>query len=177
MRTFRILLTVLVLLAVTATVSEAQILDRPSRPFRGVFGGAEVPNPNRTRNELTLFADVLGGYDSNLAPEGSSPVQRATVPASGYTGLGDLVLRYWRGKAARNIEIAAWKLPNAHDEQGEPLLLSNEVVGDVRNLDFEREFGKMIAYQDVMAQIAAQRTNRIIRRAVQTVATAAFLPI
>jgi hypothetical protein len=35
----------------------------------------------------------------------------------------------------------------------------------------------MIAYQDVMAQIAAQRTNRMIRRVVQTLATAAFLPI
>jgi hypothetical protein len=79
--------------------------------------------------------------------------------------------------SARNVEIAAWKLANARDERGEPLLVSNETAGDVRNLSFEREFGKMIAYQDVMAQIAAQRTNRIIRRAVQTIATAAFLPI
>jgi hypothetical protein len=79
--------------------------------------------------------------------------------------------------SARNIEIAAWKLANARDARGEPLLLSNEIAGDARNLSFEREFGKMIAYQDVMAQIAAQRTNRIIRRAVQTLATAVFLPI
>jgi hypothetical protein len=79
--------------------------------------------------------------------------------------------------SARNIEIAAWKLANAHDGRGEPLLLSNEAAGDVRNLSFEREVGKMIAYQDVMAEVAAQRTNRIIRRVVQTVATAAFLPI
>ena len=78
---------------------------------------------------------------------------------------------------ARNIEIAAWKLANAHDARGEPLILSNEIAGDVRNLSFEREFGKMIAYQDVMAQIAAQRTNRTIRRVVQTLATAVFLPI
>jgi len=79
--------------------------------------------------------------------------------------------------SARNIEIAAWKLANAVDGRGQPLLLSNEAAGDVRNLSFEREFGKMIAYQDVMAQIAAQRTNRIIRRVVQTAATAVFLPI
>ena len=57
--------------------------------------------------------------------------------------------------SARNIEIAAWKLANARDARGEPLLLSNEIAGDARNLSFEREFGKMIAYQDVMAQIAA----------------------
>ena len=79
--------------------------------------------------------------------------------------------------SARNIEIAAWKLANARDARGQPLLVSNEMAGDVRNLSFEREFGKMIAYQDVVAQIAAQRTNRTIRRVVQTLATAVFLPI
>ena len=79
--------------------------------------------------------------------------------------------------SARNIEIAAWKLANAHDARGERLLLSDEIAGDMRNLSFEREFGKMIAYQDVMAEVAAQRTNRIIRRVVQTLATAVFLPI
>ena len=79
--------------------------------------------------------------------------------------------------SARNIEIAAWKLANARDARGELLLQSNEMAGDVRNLSFEREFGKMIAYQDVMAQIAAQRTNRTIRRVVQGLATAVFLPI
>jgi len=78
--------------------------------------------------------------------------------------------------SARNIEIAAWKLANSRDARGEPLLLSNE-MSDVRNLSFEREFGKMIAYQDVVAQIAAQRSNRTIRRVAQTLATAVFLPI
>ncbi len=79
--------------------------------------------------------------------------------------------------AGRNIEIAAWKLGAARDAQGFPLLLSNEIHGDVANLSFEREFGKMIAYQDAMAQIAAQRTNRTIRKVVQSLATAIFLPI
>ncbi len=78
---------------------------------------------------------------------------------------------------ARNLEIAAWKLANARDARGDPLLLSNELAGEVRNLSFEREFGKMIAYQDVMAEITAQRTNRTIRHVVQSVATAVFLPI
>jgi hypothetical protein len=79
--------------------------------------------------------------------------------------------------SARNVEIAAWKLGNARDARGTPLLLANEMSGDAVNLSFEREFGKMIAYQDVMAEIAAQRTNRIIRRVVQTLGTAVFLPI
>jgi hypothetical protein len=79
--------------------------------------------------------------------------------------------------SARNIEIAAWKLANARDPHGELLILSNEMAGEAPNLSFEREFGKIIAYQDVMAQIAAQRTNRAIRRVVQTLATAVFLPL
>ena len=108
-------------------------------------------------------------------------------------GLGSTVFLAYNGKtefyltesldaqklynSARNIEIAAWKLANARNGRGELLLLSNDMTGDVHNLSFEREFGKMIAYQDVMAQISAQRTNRIIRRVVQTLATAVFLPI
>jgi len=79
--------------------------------------------------------------------------------------------------SARNIEIAAWKLANARNARGERLILSNEASSDVANLSFEREFGKMIAYQDVMAVVAAQRTNRVIRRVVQTLATAVFLPL
>ena len=107
-------------------------------------------------------------------------------------GLASMVLLSYNGKtefyltdtldaqklynAARNVEIAVWKLENARDAHGDLLLLTNEMTG-VSNLSFEREFGKIIAYQDAMAQIAAQRTNRTIRRAVQTLATAVFLPI
>jgi len=78
--------------------------------------------------------------------------------------------------SARNIEIAAWKLANTRNVRGGPLLASNEKA-DVANLSFEREFGKMIAYQDAMADVASQRTNRMIRRVVQTLATAVFLPL
>jgi hypothetical protein len=79
--------------------------------------------------------------------------------------------------SSRNVEIAAWTLANARDARGDLLLVSNELGGDVHNLSFERALGKIIAYQGAMAQIAAQRTNRTIRRIVQTLATAVFLPI
>jgi hypothetical protein len=122
----RLLLVVFILVAATAGVSEAQILDRPSRPFRGVFGGAEVPNPNRTRDELTFFADLLGGYDSNLAPEGSVPLERSDIPASGFTGLADLVLRYWHGQAARHIEVEGRGYLTSYQLTGiEPLVGQN----------------------------------------------------
>jgi hypothetical protein len=108
-------------------------------------------------------------------------------------GLAGMILASYNGKtefyitdsldpqklynSARNVEIAAWKLANARGADGAPLILSNEGAGDVQNLSFEREFGKIIAYQDAMALIAAQRYNRTIRRTVQTLATAVFLPL
>jgi hypothetical protein len=78
--------------------------------------------------------------------------------------------------AARNIEIAAWKLSTARDPHRQLLLLSNESA-TVHNLSFEREFGKLIAYQDVLAHVLAQRSNRALRFVVQNAASAVFLPI
>jgi hypothetical protein len=79
--------------------------------------------------------------------------------------------------AARNLEIAAWKLANARDARGELFLLSNELNGGARNLSFEREFGKLIGETDMMARIIAGRENRTIVRVIQSLATAVFLPI
>jgi len=79
--------------------------------------------------------------------------------------------------AARNYEIAAWKLANARDARGELYLLSNEISGGARNLSFEREFGKLIGETDMMARIVAGRENRTIVRVIQNLATAVFLPI
>lgn len=79
--------------------------------------------------------------------------------------------------SARNVEIAAWKLANARAPNGEPLLLSNEISGAAPNLSFEREIGKLVAYQDAIALVMAQRTNRTIRFFSQSLATAMFLPL
>ena len=79
--------------------------------------------------------------------------------------------------SARNVEIAVWKLSNTRDARGELFLHSNEHDGTNRNLSFEREFGKLIAQQDTLARIVAEKNNRTIVRAVQSVATAVFLPI
>jgi hypothetical protein len=79
--------------------------------------------------------------------------------------------------AARNVEIAVWKLSNAQTPGGELYLLSNELSGPVRNLSFEREFGKVIASLDVLSKIAADKENRTVVKAIQSLATAVFLPI
>ncbi len=79
--------------------------------------------------------------------------------------------------AARNIEIAVWKLSNARAADGELFLLSNEMNGAVRNLTFEREFGKQIGSLDVLSKIIADKTNRTVVKVIQNVATALFLPV
>ena len=79
--------------------------------------------------------------------------------------------------AARNIEVAVWKLSNDRDENGQLYLVSNQLNGGVKNLSFERLFGKMIAIQDSSATIVADSTNRAIKNMLQGVARYVFLPI
>lgn len=79
--------------------------------------------------------------------------------------------------AARNLEIAIWKLASARNEAGEPFLLSNEIDPANRNISFEREFGRVIGLLDFMAKIVADRHGRTLSRATQSVATAIFLPV
>ncbi len=79
--------------------------------------------------------------------------------------------------AARNLEIAAWKLSHTRDSNGRLFLISNQTEGPVINLSYERLFGKLIALQDGMARVIAQSTNRRIKTIIQSVASAVFMPI
>lgn len=77
---------------------------------------------------------------------------------------------------ARNIEIAAWKLSNARKEDGSLYLITNSLSDTEQNLSFEREFGKMIGRTDLYAIALAEKSQRLISRVVQNLATAVFLP-
>jgi len=79
--------------------------------------------------------------------------------------------------SARNLEILAWRLSNTRASQGELLLLSNSQAGEEENLSYERLFGEMIATQDMMALIVAEKMNRSINRVVQGMASVVFLPM
>jgi len=79
--------------------------------------------------------------------------------------------------SARNIEVVAWKLANARLEDGRPVLLSNSLPGETPNLSFEREFGKLIAQQDLLALVMEDRDNRSITRVLHNVAAFVFLPL
>jgi len=80
--------------------------------------------------------------------------------------------------SARNLEIAMWKLSNDHDSNGELFLRSNSLPDEnIINLSYERIFGKLIATQDNMAIIMADKKKRTIKKVIQKMATAIFLPI
>lgn len=78
---------------------------------------------------------------------------------------------------ARNIEVAVWKLSRARLANGNLALITNSMDGDTQNLSFEREFGKIIAYQDLLALVIEDRGNRTITRTIQNAAAFRFLPI
>lgn len=79
--------------------------------------------------------------------------------------------------SARNIELAVWKLSETRDMEGRPLIYSNSLPGEVENRSYERLFGKLIALQDSMAAVMAEKNNRMIKKIIQRMATAVFLPI
>lgn len=79
--------------------------------------------------------------------------------------------------SARNIEIAAWKLSTDRDANGNIYMLSNSMDGPVQNLSFERIFGKLIARQEMMSRIVADKTNRTVKSVIQSITQAVFLPI
>ena len=104
--------------------------------------------------------------------------------ARGRAAVGDMATFYHLDElnaqhlynAARNVEIAAWKLANARNENGEPFLYSNE-IGAVTNLSFEREFGRVIGQLEVLSEVIEQKIERTVIRVVRSLATAVFLPV
>jgi len=79
--------------------------------------------------------------------------------------------------SARNIEVASWMLRARRNSEGKLFLLSStDPDGNTVNPSFERLFGKMINAQDIIAQIAADRTHRTIKQILQKMVTA-FIPI
>lgn len=79
--------------------------------------------------------------------------------------------------SARNLEVAVWKLAQARTADGTPFLLSNGFEEEVQNLSFEREFGKLIAQQDLLALIIEDKSNRAINRVIQNMASFILLPV
>ncbi|CCK81154.1 hypothetical protein [Desulfobacula toluolica] len=78
--------------------------------------------------------------------------------------------------SARNIEIFVWRLKTRHMTNGRLVILTNSFEDDVKNLSYERIFGKLISLQDTMALIVAGRSGRVIKEVIQ-IAGMTFFPI
>lgn len=91
--------------------------------------------------------------------------------------VGDSVSARHVFNAARNVEIAAWMLGSRRDARGQPLLLSNELGNGVANLSFEREFGRMIARLDLVAELQDESVRRIGINYLQGLLFFNFLPV
>ena len=77
--------------------------------------------------------------------------------------------------AARNLETAVWMLAQRRNARGGPLLLADEINAQERNLSFEREFGKIIARLDLLAQVTTEKYRRAVIGYVQGLAGGTFL--
>ena len=77
--------------------------------------------------------------------------------------------------AARNIEIAVWMLANRRNAAGQPLLLADEITSNVRNVSFEREFGKIIGRLDLLAMMLTEKYRRVVITYVQSIIGSQFL--
>jgi len=79
--------------------------------------------------------------------------------------------------SARNIEIATWLLAQRKDDSGNAYILSDSLASESRNLSYQRLIGKIIATQDNIAEIVANKEGRLIKTFVVRAASAVFLPI
>jgi hypothetical protein len=87
---------VTIALAVSVVPCGAQALEQPLR-------SAPPRDPDRTTSQLTLTASALGGYDDHLTAGGGFTSQSPDIDESGYTGFGEVAIRYRRGKKARSF--------------------------------------------------------------------------
>lgn len=124
---------------------------------------------------IALHPDYRGDRVQALVVGLASMVQSAFGDRESFYLLDDLEPQHLYN-AARNVEIAAWKLSSARDRHGALLLLSNE-IGEVSNLSFEREFGRIIGLLDALSDVIAEETERTVTRVVQNLTTAVFLPV
>ncbi len=133
------LIAVLILLPVAA--ASAQVLERPPRTTRGLFGGHRPVDPNRSYQELTLTLDVLGGYDDVVVPPGDTTPTSPTQPTeSGYSGLAAAAGRYWSGRTARHLEATGRAQMISYSTLVESLL-----VGGAGDLAVTTELGRRTA--------------------------------
>jgi hypothetical protein len=150
-----------------------QLLDTPrARKFSELNGAEEI------KAIQTSFNEEFQGDRVFALMVGISGMLNAAYNYQDEFFLLDEIDQQKLYNSARNLEIIAWQLNNRKNSRNEPYILSNSISATgIRNLSYERIFGKLISLQDMMALLVADRTNRTITRVVQSAASMTFLPI
>lgn len=137
--------------------------------------------------------DLRGLRDIQILSVALDPGYQGDRVGAFIFGLADMIIQAHNGKtrfyvsdvlnaqhvynAARNVEVAAWLLASRRDASGRPLLLSNEISGDVANLSFEREFGELIGRLDLVANLLDENLRRVGINYMQGLLFFNFLPV
>jgi hypothetical protein len=112
-----------------ASAVEAQTVQRPTRPYRGLFGGGPPPDPNRWRQELTLTSSVYVGYEDLLSLSGLAGPSLGHPVQSGSTGTGEASLDYFVGRTTRSLSVTSRAFALTYSDVGDAGPL---VGGDAR---------------------------------------------
>lgn len=91
--------------------------------------------------------------------------------------ISDVVNPTYVFNAARNIEVAQWLLKQRKDNNGNPLLLSNEISVTDYNISFAIEFAKVVARLDLVSSILDERTRRVGTNYIHGLLFLTFLPV
>jgi hypothetical protein len=89
----------------------AQVVTQAPRGFRGIFGGPNVTDPSRPRQDLLFTLNATAGRDDNAAAGdavGPPVVGADPLNGAGYTGEADLALRYTRASQDRSVDLSTW---------------------------------------------------------------------
>lgn len=79
--------------------------------------------------------------------------------------------------AARNVEIAAWLLNSRKYDNGQPLLLANQMSDGHINISFEREMGQIVGRLDLIANLLDENVRRVSINYIQNLLFFSFLPV
>jgi hypothetical protein len=126
---------VLIVLVLGASRANAQLIQPPARPSRPLFGGAQPPDPNKLRQQLSLSLDMLTGIDDNNLP---TPVEEPTrndalSPRPGsLTGSASTALSYLIGQQSRSLQVSGRKFTTIYRDIGAKPASGSELTASAR---------------------------------------------
>ncbi|MNX87074.1 hypothetical protein D3C86_1189870 [compost metagenome] len=151
---------------------------------------------NRVKHSIEVRvppSDLAGLRDIQILAVALDPNYPGDRVGAFIYGLADTIIAAHNGKtrlyatdaldgqrvynAARNVEAAAWLLASRRNNQGEYLLLANEMSQNATNLSFEREFGAIIGRLDLIANLLGENSRRIGINYAQGLLLFNFLPV